>query len=245
MTRRRAGLVAVEVRGGPAPWLTWTLVVLCAGIQWPSATLVEAGAGGAVDGVVTIVSPASRRLTSPGAYPGRTVTVPTAAGGSELANVIAFVDLVAPAGSTPGRSVIRQVDEVFVPHVAAVTTGSTVDFPNDDVIFHNVFSLSRAATFDLGRYPRGQSKMRRFDRAGIVKVFCHFHSHMSAVVRVFAHPYFARPDAAGRFVITGVPTGRHRIVAWHERVGEVSHESVVSEGGRVSLSFVMPLADPP
>ena len=81
--------------------------------------------------------------------------------------------------------------------------------------------------------------------SGIVKVFCHFHSHTSAVVRVFAHPYFARPDAAGRFVITGVPTGRHRIVAWHERVGEVSHESVVSDGGRVSLSFVMPLADPP
>ena len=236
MTRRPSGPVAAT---------SWALVVFCAGILWPAASLVDAGAGGAVDGVVAIASPASRRLTSPGAYPGRTVTMAAAAGGSELANVIVFVDLVAPAGSTTMRSVISQVDEVFVPHVTAVTTGSTVEFPNDDVIFHNVFSLSRAAMFDLGRYRRGQSKTRRFVRAGIVKVFCHFHSHMSAVVRVFAHPYFARPDAAGRFVITGVPTGRHRIVAWHERVGEVSHDAVVSEGGRVSLSFVMPLADPP
>ncbi len=230
---------------GPPPWLTWSLVVLCVGAQWPSATLVEAVAGGTVDGVVTIVTASSRRLTSPGAYPDRTVTVGTASGGSELANVIVFADLVTSVPPTPTRLAIRQVNEVFVPHVAAVTTGSTVDFPNDDIVFHNVFSLSRAATFDLGRYPRGESKMRRFDRPGIVKVFCHFHSHMSALVRVFAHPYFARPDAAGRFVITGVPTGRHRIVAWHERVGEVSHESVVSDGGRVSLSFFLPLADTP
>lgn len=171
------------------------------------------------------------------------MTVASAAGGSELANVVVFVDLPTSSASAPGRATVRQTNEVFVPRVTAVTVGSTVDFPNDDGIFHNVFSLSRGATFDLGRYPRGESKGRRFDSPGIVKVFCHLHSHMTALVRVFNHPYFTQPDAAGRFSLPNVPAGRYRVVAWHERVGEVAHEALVTDGGSVSLTFSLPLTD--
>ncbi len=81
----------------------------------------------------------------------------------------------------------------------AITRGSTVDFPNDDPIFHNVFSLSSAATFDLRRYPRGQSRSQTFAKAGIVKVYCNIHSHMSATILVMDNPYFTIPGLDGGF----------------------------------------------
>jgi hypothetical protein len=127
--------------------------------------------------------------------------------------------------------------------MVAVTTGSTVEFPNDDLVFHNVFSLSSAATFDLGRYPQRRSKARTFPRPGIVKVFCHLHSHMSAIVRVFDHPYFARVGEDGRFKIDGLEPGRHEVVAWHERVGEAKVSLIVAGGETTEAGFTLPLAD--
>src|SRR4029077_6381444 len=105
----------------------------------------------------------------------------------------------------------------FVPHVLAVPKGTTVDFPNGDAIFHNVFSLSKAAEFDLGRYPRGSSKSVRFDRPGMVKVFCHIHSDMSGVIVVLDTPFSAVPDSQVPSSITGVPPGEYTVVGWHER----------------------------
>ena len=174
-------------------------------------------------GRVHVVAHPARRLATAGAYPGRVVGIQTDRDTSELDNVIVFVNSATRVESAPRRVSIRQVNEEFVPHVVAVTAGSTVEFPNDDLIFHNVFSLSRTATFDLGRYPRNTSKASTFTKPGVVKVFCHLHSHMSAIVRVFSHPYFATPDRNGRFTIPDVPAGRHEVTAWHERAGEVTH----------------------
>lgn len=193
-------------------------------------------------GVVRIVTKPTRRLASAGAYPGRNVAIGVTHDASELPNVVVFVK-AAPAATTPSRQAIRQIDEEFAPHLVAVTAGSTVDFPNDDLLFHNVFSLSRSATFDLGRYPQGRSRSRTFDRPGLVKVYCHLHSHMSAIVRVFDHPFFAIPDAEGRFTIGGLAPGRHDVVAWHERVGEVTMPVVVEAGRHAAVSFSLPLTD--
>ena len=204
----------------------------------------QEGNTGTIDGRVHVVSHPARRLATAGAYPGRTVGIQAEREGSELDNVIVFVDTEMHVDAQPQRVTIRQTNEEFVPHVVAVTMGSTVDFPNDDLIFHNVFSLSRAATFDLGRYPRHASKSRTFTKPGIVKVFCHLHSHMSAIVRVFSHPHFAIPDRDGRFTIPGVPSGRHQVTAWHERAGEVTHSATVEGGGTAELSFSLPLSDP-
>ena len=220
------------------------MAAMCIGAHLPVSVTART-ASGLIHGQVTIVTRPSRRLSSAGAYPGRTVTVAPPASGSELANVIVYLELPKGVTSAPRHATIHQPNVVFVPRVPAVTAGSTVDFPNDDAIFHNVFSLSRGATFDLGRYPRGATRSRRFDAPGIVKVFCHLHSHMTALIRVFDHPYFSQPDAAGRFTIPDVPPGRYRVVAWHERVGDVTHEAVVTDGGTVSLSFSLPLTDTP
>ena len=92
-----------------------------------------------------------------------------------------------------------QRNETFVPHVLAVRTGTIVDFPNSDRIYHNVFSLSPTRRFDLGRYAVGRSKAVRFDRPGVVRVFCDIHSHMSAFILVFSHRYFAVTQPDGTF----------------------------------------------
>ncbi len=117
-----------------------------------------------------------------------------------------------------GRVSMDQRNETFVPHLLAITVGTTVDFPNNDRTYHNVFSLSKARRFDLGRYATGRSKSVRFDRPGIIRVFCEIHSHMNAFILVFSHRFFAVSDADGRYQIDGVPPGTYTLVAWIEGV---------------------------
>jgi len=140
----------------------------------------------------------------------------------------------------PGRAYLDQRDETFVPHVLAVAVGTTVVFPNSDRVYHNVFSLSKAKRFDLGRYPRGASRSVTFDKPGVIRVFCEIHSHMSAFVLVFAHRYFATTDDEGRYRIDGVPAGRYTLAVWNE--GEVRDTRAVvvpEEGGVVEQDFVL------
>ena len=151
---------------------------------------------------------------------------------------------------TPPRAAFEQRDDIrprmdqknqaFVPHVLAIVAGTTVDFPNSDRIYHNVFSLSRAKSFDLGRYATGRSKSVRFDRTGIVRVFCEIHSHMSAFILVFAHRYFAVTDDEGRFRIDNVPPGTYTLVAWNEAVPQTTRRVVVpGTGGDVEANFLL------
>ena len=108
------------------------------------------------------------------------------------------------------HAVLDQRNEAFAPYVLAVSVGTTVDFPNSDRTYHNVFSLSKARRFDLGRYPRGESRSVRFDDPGVVRVFCEIHSHMNAFILVFAHRYFATTEADGRYRIDDVRRGATR-----------------------------------
>ena len=136
-----------------------------------------------------------------------------------------------------GRAVMDQRNETFVPHVLAITTGTTVEFPNSDRFFHNVFSLSKTRPFDLGRYATGRSKAIRFDRSGIVRVFCDIHSHMNAFILVFSHPFFGMTDVEGRYRIDNVPPGSYNVIAWHEGVASEPKPVVVPEGGATELDF--------
>jgi len=139
-----------------------------------------------------------------------------------------------------GRTVMDQRNETFVPYVLAVGVGTTVDFTNSDRTYHNVFSLSKAKRFDLGRYARGQSKSVRFDRPGVVRVFCEIHSHMSAFILVFAHRFFATTDGEGRYRIDNVPPGTYTIVAWNDGETRGSRSvRVGDEGGVVEQDFVV------
>ena len=144
--------------------------------------------------------------------------------------------------SPPGSSVIG------LRHCNGCDTHSEhteVSFPNGDPFFHNVFSLSSAAAFNLGRYPRGQSKPARFAKAGLVKVFCDIHSHMSASILVLDHPYFTIPGTDGNYDIRSVPAGQYTIVGWHERVGERSASVRVEAGRTATIDLTVPVEDVP
>jgi plastocyanin len=149
----------------------------------------------------------------------------------------------APGGAfedrDPDRARMDQRNETFLPQVLAVTAGTVVDFPNNDSTYHNVFSLSKAKRFDLGRYAQGRSKSVRFDRPGIVRVFCDIHSHMSAFILVFSHRYFATTDADGRYRIDRIPSGTYTVVAWHDGSARETRKVTIPDGGSVELDFVV------
>jgi plastocyanin len=139
----------------------------------------------------------------------------------------------------PTHAVMDQRGERFVPHVLAITTGTTVDFPNSDNIYHNVFSLSKTKRFDLGRYAAGKSQPVRFDRPGIVRVFCDIHSHMNAFILVFSHPFFSLTDNDGRFRIDNIPPGTYNVIAWNEGVQTEPRAVTVPDGGIAEEDFVL------
>ncbi len=162
---------------------------------------------------------------------------------AEVRPAVVYLD-VAPRGAfepeEAARATMDQRDQTFVPHVLAVTVGTTVDFPNSDVTFHSVFSLSKTRPFDLGRYPRGQSKSVVFTRPGVVQVFCDIHSHMSAYILVFAHSFFAVTDDTGLYAIAGVPPGTYSVIAWYEgKVRDTRRVTVPEGGGAVDVDFAV------
>jgi plastocyanin len=208
----------------------------------PAATPVHR-ATGRIEGEVVISSALSSRrprfriYADPG--PGSRPPAPET---NEIRNVVLYVQS-APAADTPSstHAAMRQDDERFTPHVLPVLRGTTVDFPNADDVFHNVFSLSSARTFDLGRYPKGSAKSVTFDRGGVVQVFCHIHSDMSAVILVLENAYFAQPARSGRYVIEDVPPGEYTVVGWHERIKPVMRTVRVVAGETARLDFNIPL----
>ena len=223
-------------------WAAIGAVFVCTiALPGSGTTAIEAqGTTGRIEGQVRLIMPPATALPS-GVYPSRRVNRPPPKV-SEIANVVIFLKDVPPRHElTPMRATITQKDEAFVPRVVAITRGSTVDFPNSDPFFHNVFSLSRGANFDLGRYPKGDTRSRRFQTAGLVKVYCHIHSHMTASIMVFDHPYFKIPDADGNFVLEDVPAGTHQISAWHERIGESISTIRVEAGRTARIVFALPM----
>lgn len=150
-------------------------------------------------------------------------------------------------GKVPGANVVRPVesihqkDAMFVPHVLPVMAGTTVEWPNDDPIFHNVYSKSDAAPFDLGLYKKGDLPHRyKFDNPGEVDVFCSIHARMNCIVLVLENPYFALSDAHGHYSITNVPPGKYVLVAWQERLPKETKIVEVPPNGDVpNINFVL------
>ena len=135
---------------------------------------------------------------------------------------------------TPGKFQMVTRGKMVLPHVLAIPAGSTVDFPNDDPISHNLFSLSANNAFDLGLYRKGAGKSEKFDTPGLVNVYCNVHPNMSAVIMVMDTPYYAFSDQTGNYSLMNVPAGRYRLIAWNEQGGETVSPVEVSSSGAVT-----------
>lgn len=127
------------------------------------------------------------------------------------------------------HAVLAQKNKAFEPHLLVVTKGSSVEFPNHDPWFHNVFSLFDGKRFDLGLYEAGSSRTVRFDREGISYIFCNIHPEMSAVVVVLGTPYFAVTNKDGEFSIPNVPAGRYTLHVWNESAQPAKAEALSRE----------------
>jgi plastocyanin len=146
-----------------------------------------------------------------------------------------------PTAERPAHAVVSQRNKAFVPSFVVVPRGTDVEFPNWDRFDHNVFSRSAAApAFDLDRYPYGKSKTRRFDKLGVVQVFCNIHPQMRAVIFVTPDERFACCDADGNFQIEGLPPGTFEVAAWQERCDEQRQPIDVRPGGEpASIDFTL------
>lgn len=206
--------------------------------------LLTAGAhGGDVTGQVVVRSTVKRDEKVPGdAYGSRVVPLPkdTDGGGTEVENVVLFVkeNVPAPAGATSGEKVyMYQENTRFRPRSLAIRAGTTVYFKNLDPLFHNVFSLSSAKNFDLGKFPAPEEKGEVFSKPGVITVNCDIHAHMVGNILVFPHPYFAKPDRSGRFRIPDLPAGTYTIVAWHDSFKPQVKPVTVEAGGEAVADF--------
>ena len=175
-------------------------------------------------------------------YPGRANSLPggAPADAGGVAEAIVYVEklpasVVVPPPPTT-RPELEQRGQAFAPRVLAIQVGTTVEFPNRDPIYHNVFSVSPAKRFDLGKYPKGQSRRLRFDKPGLVNVFCDIHSDMAAYVFVVPHHVFTRPNDAGRFALPPLPAGSYVLRAWHPDRGEVTQSVQVPADGDVAVT---------
>ena len=141
----------------------------------------------------------------------------------------------------PKRAVMRQKNKMFLPHVLVIGAGSTVEFPNDDPIFHNAFSNFNGQIFDVSLYPPGSSRSVRFARAGIVRVFCNIHPTMSAVIVVVDSPLFTTTGRDGVFSFLNVPDGVYGLHFFHERAASETLNELaksVTIAGKTEVSEV-------
>jgi plastocyanin len=237
-------MIGTDLRAPGVPRALATLLALVVAVGTVALGLpAEQGpapANGGIRGRLDI-----RRLARPAEVRPDVASVggPGSRDAADLRRGVVYLD-TAPRGAfderEPARAVLDQHNERFVPHVLAVMVGTVVDFPNSDATYHNVFSLSRAKRFDLGRYAAGRSKSVRMDRPGVVRVFCEIHSHMNAFILVFNHPFFDVTTPDGRFELPAVPPGIYTLVGWYEGEARITRAVVVPQAGWTEVELVVP-----
>jgi plastocyanin len=158
---------------------------------------------------------------------------------SDLSDVVVYLEGVKAVRSKPAGATVVMKAKNFTPHVVVIPVGGTVEFPNEDPIFHNAFSVQPDNKFDLELYKRPKTGSWTFKNPGVVNVYCNIHPQMSAVVVVRDNPFYAKAGKDGAFSIEGVPAGKYTLVAWHERGGDKAVEVMVPAEGAATANVTL------
>jgi plastocyanin len=209
-----------------------------------SSFLVAGAPAGTITGTVSAKPPAGPPGESAGgdAYGSRRYKFVEKIDYAGLRDFVVYIDQ--PISEiTPGApalaAVTTQKNANFEPHVLPIAVGTTVRWPNDDDIYHNVFSMSDTKEFDLGYYKKDKTPELVFDKTGRVDVFCAIHSKMHCIILVLPNSYFAAADVHGRYQIRDLPPGTYRVRAWHERLPSRTLSVTVPAEGEVRVDFLL------
>ena len=223
-------------------------------ILFIAALMTFSTSAGTIEGTVRAEGKrAAESSDSDGKYDSRKYKFAERINYDELQDFVVYIE--GPMGETPAppnkpvtvdTHRIAQKGATFSPHVLPIVAGTTVEWPNNDEIFHNVFSMSEVKSFDLDLYKGNPpDKKVTFNKVGRADVFCSIHANMHCVVLVLQNPYFALADRNGRYAITNVPAGVYQLKAWHERLPPQVREITVPAAGEVKADFVLGITNLP
>jgi plastocyanin len=201
---------------------------------------------GSVNGKIEILKmnmiELSQQSTHRHSYGKMNTTPMTPTATNEYANIVVYLEgqnLKREPQNAPSHSQIDQRNAEFFPHVLPVIRGTVVDFVNRDNVYHNVFSLSPAKKFNIGRRPTGQAVPVVMDKPGVVQVFCDIHSNMAAYILVLENDFFTQPNRQGNYSIDRIPSGSYTIKVWHERLSSQDQTVTISPHSTTTINFVM------
>lgn len=162
------------------------------------------------------------------------VTLPA---GASMKSCVVYLEGDGLKATSSTNAKVAQQGKKFVPDVTVVVAGSTVNFPNEDKVFHNVFSLGPGTEFDLGQYRAGQSKSQAFPAAGPVDIYCNIHPDMFATVMVVPNDFWTTPKPDGSFTIDNVPAGSYTAVAWVQLGPTVRNPVQIKDGAKATVDL--------
>ena len=194
------------------------------------AAITQPSYAGTISGVVNVKAPEKTEAKS--------------AEAAKPAPVVVWVEGIQKFEVPKEKPQISQKDAQFTPSFLVVVAGQTVEMPNNDNIAHNVFSFSPTKKFNLGIYPKGESKDVTFDQTGVVEIFCSIHRHMNAKVMIVPNPSFAQTNANEAYKIENVPAGTYTVKVWHEGYVCKEQSVTVADSGEVKLDLTMTPEEP-
>jgi plastocyanin len=222
-----------------------SILTLACSIVWAGTIIGNVRAEGKTE--------ADNHSTADGAYASRKYKFVETVDYPAMHDFVVYIEGSFGTNGAPPTNMVRvstmkvaQRDAIFLPHVLPIMVGTTVEWPNNDSIYHNVFSMSDAKQFDLGLYKGNPPEKRvTFDKPGRADVYCSIHENMHCVVLVLENPYFTCTDDRGNYKIPNVPPGTYKLKAWHERLPADECEITVPTNGEVKVDFVLGIKNLP
>jgi plastocyanin len=210
-------------------WIRFLLVLLAVAAALPAQAFAQA----MIEGKVQLPKPVAPAVSQP-RYPNQTVQP----GPPDPPAAIVYLDGSFPAAAGGRPAKVAQKGLQFAPGLLAVRRGTTVEFPNEDDLYHNVFSYSKAKRFDLGRYRKDEKPASQlFDKPGVVRMSCEIHSHMQGVILVLDTPYFVKTEADGSYRLQGLPAGKYILRAWVSEKQAYERPVDLTSGGALRVDF--------